>query len=263
MALSGSFGCDIIGQCGDSNSYSGLATDGTPGYDPAIDVTNPLCLEYRNSHAGAGKQFSCVAHDPLDYTVNNPNGMANGIGPGRTFLVDQYRLHLLASNRYAMSVSAAEGGTGFTGGYWSAPSGLGVTNFVTRVNQAIALDARNALTILLWTTGANDAINGMAQATYVANFQTTIAYFRANITGASSVPVLVQGLVPAYVAANLATAGPVDAALKSLPANVSKCGYVDMTNMVGQTAIPYHLNAASQRLVGAGFYTSAYLNLSA
>lgn len=264
---SGNFGCDDGLLAGDSNAYSGLKADGSAGYDPAIDVSNNLCLEFRNASPQAGKFWTQICQDQLQYNFAVPPG---SIGAGLTFMRDYYLPTRLAPNRNVRITAVAVGGTGFSDGFWTAPSGAGLLNAISRVNQATALDSRNAIKFILWCSGANDAIAGMSQATYLANFVAMAAYMRANITGATNVPILVEGLVPAWVATNVGTFGPVDAALKSIPANVSKTGYVDMTNLdglgtaaVGQTAIPYHLTAASQRLVGNPGFGRAWANLSA
>lgn len=260
---------DIILQVGDSNSRSGLAVNGSAGYDPAIDVQNNLVVEFQNAQMGAGKFHTTILNYLLQYSVNaNPNPLA--IGPAQTFARDYYVPNKLAAGRNVMVVAAAEGGTGLVSdGYWEAsPLGLGVSNSVARVNQAIAQNACNSIKLILWTTGANDAINATSQSAYLTAFATTAAYFRANITGATNVPILIQPLVPAWVATNSATFGPTSAALAAIPANVSKTGYVDPTaaglsgNILGQTAVPYHLTAGAQRLIGNPGFANAWTNLS-
>ena len=236
---------EIILDVGDSNSRSGLAANGSAGYDATIDVQNNLVVEFQNAQMGAGKFHTTILNYLLQYSVNaNPNPL---VGPAQTFARDYYVPNKLTPGHNVMVVAVAEGGTGLVSdGFWEAsPLGLGVSNAVARVNQAIAQNACNSLKVILWTTGANDAINATSQSAYLTAFATTAAYFRANITGATNVPILIQPLVPAWVATNVATFGPTSAALAAIPANISKTGYVDPTaaglsgNILGQTAVTY------------------------
>lgn len=264
-------GYDIIAILSDSNGYSGLNADGTAGYNPSIDVTNEHCVEYKNQHPTQSLNFVCIAKDQFSFNNSWPTLSANpvvntgGIGPGLTFMRDQWLPNVLGNNptRGVMVVAQGAGGQGLvSNGYWAAPSGPGYVDAVTRINQAIALNSRNALKAFLWCTGANDAIAGISEAAYTAAMQNTIAALRANITGATNTPVLVEALVPAFVATNPSTFGPVNSALLAAPSNISKCGVCDMTGITGQTAVLYHLTADSQRTLGNRFYTDAYLNLS-
>jgi hypothetical protein len=268
----GMYGNDEVGLFGDSNTFSGQLVDGSAGFNPAIDVTNPRCLEYRNAHPTLNLNYTQVALDRFMYDNSappqtTPNSIG-AIGPGLTFMRDYYLPIRLSANRNVRITCSAVSGTGFTGGWWVPPSGGGVVDAVTRINRSIAQDARNTIVAILWTSGANDAIHAMSQADYTTNFVALASYFRANITGATNVPILVEPLVPAWVATDPTTFGPVAAALAAMPSNVSKCGYVDPAasglsgNILGQTAIPYHLTAASDRLIGNPGFGNAWTNLS-
>jgi hypothetical protein len=264
----GSFGCDEVLLIGDSNTYSGINTDGSAGYNPGIDITNNSCLEFRNASPQTGKFWTQVCQDQLQYNFSVPAG---SIGCALTFLRDYYKVNKLASHRNVRVTACGVGGTGLVaGGYWAAPSGGGLTNAVSRFNQAIANDSRNTPVCIIWNTGANDAINGVTQADYLSAFEASAVYLRSNITNGTNLPILVVGLVPAWVLTDNTQFGPVNLALQSIPTNVSKTGYVNMTNLdglgtaaTGQTAIPYHLNAASQRLIGNPGLGTAWTNLSA
>jgi hypothetical protein len=326
--------CDEILLLGDSNTKDGLATDGSAGYNAAIDVTHVRCLESRNADTVIANNTVALAQDPLQYSVLAP--VADSIGPGLTFIRDGYRPSSLAAGRNVRLTAVAVGGTGFVNGAWCAPStftasisgttmtvtgtpsspvfpemvftGTGVTantkvqsqltgtmgaagtytvtisqttasttmtsvagplilEAVRRANNTIALNASNSLKLILWCSGANDASLSVPQAVYTSSFVAMAAYLRAQITGASAVPILIQPLVPAMVSGNGSYAA-INAAHLNMPSNVSKCGWVDPSavglsgNIIGQTAVPYHLTAASQRLVGNPGFMNAWAAIS-
>ena len=146
---------------------------------------------------------------------------------------------------------------------------------IPKINLALAQSSLNRLVAILWTSGANDAIfeksTGLSTATYQTAFEALATYLRANIvgTGASTAPILIQPLVPAFVT-NPPTACPnTNAALSTMPSVVSQCGYADPTapgmsgNIIGQTAVAYHLTGPSQRLIGSIGFVNAYNGRSA
>lgn len=278
-------GYDIIFQIGDSNSYAGLNIDGTASYDPAVDTANSNCSEWRSAgHSAATSQgkpffYPIVANSyhPFDYPPPGLSPVAsavNGVGPGENF-VKAWQTNIAGpAGRKTMIVVMGVGGTALCGNaYWAAtPSvGDGLTISVPRVNLILAQSSLNRLVAILWTQGANDGIlektSGLTQAAYQDAFIATASYLRSTIvgTGASTAPILVQPLVPAFVT-NPSTACPnVNAALANTPNIVSQCGYADPTGytVLGQTAIPYHLCSTAQRLIGSTLFVNAYNSRSA
>jgi len=290
----GFVGYDEILQIGDSNSYAGLNVDGSNCYDPAIDTTNPLCCEWRSAGhnpfgPGTSYYFTtiCDYFHPLDYALPGDSVVASavgGVGPGESF-VQPWTTNFMSAGRKVRITTLGVGGTGLcnTTNTTSSPAawqvtpvlGTEVTYAVDKINLALAQSSLNRLVAILWTSGANDAIfektTGLTTATYQTAFEALATYLRANIvgTGASTVPILIQPLVPAYVT-NPPTACPnTNAALSTMPGVVSQCGYADPTasglsgNIVGQTAVPYHLSGPSQRLIGSIGFVNAYNGRSA
>lgn len=257
----GNLPCDIWAQVGDSLTYSGLNADGSAGYDPAIDVTNPRCLEERNGHQAASKNFEQIAIDQFDYNDGSPTGIPVGsIGCGLTFMRDYWLPSKLVAGRNVMFCANGIGGTGSAA--WMT-GGTQAPTAITRINGACSQNAGNVLKGAIIVLGTNDAIGSMSGATFLSNITSLVSYFRANLTQGANLPFLFVGLVPAWVSGHTGTAVDIDAALKSIPANISKTGYVDMTGMLGQNAIPYHLTAAAQRLIGNPGLPNALANLSA
>jgi hypothetical protein len=268
MWKAGSLGCDEILQLGDSNSYAGVNADGTPSFDPTgLDAPTAFCLEYRSARPNHALNSVCVAESihPFDiYPDAYPAAAINGIGPGLSFM-KAYKAGSLAPGRNVRITVQGVGGSGLVTGFYAAPGGVGYVNptvsqgldlAIARINYAIAQDSRNAIKAILWTTGANDAINLVDQADYEQSLGVSAAYLRANITGGSNVPFLVEGLVGAWVRTNETDFGPVQAALAAAPTYITNCGYADTSDATGQTASLFHLNAVDQRTTGGRFYTA-------
>jgi hypothetical protein len=290
----GFVGYDEILQIGDSNSYAGLNVDGTPCYNPSIDTINSLCCEWRSDNrnpygAGAAYFFTIIADwfHPFDYA---PPGQAvvasavNGVGPGESF-IQEWQTNFVTPGRKTRITTLGIGGTGLcntsdptTGPTaWQATPVVGgtLTTAIQKINLALAQSSMNRMACILWTSGANDAIwehsFGLSTATYQTAFEALASYLRTNIvgTGASTVPILIQPLVPAFVT-NPPTAAPnTNAALSTMPSVVSQCGYADPSapglsgNIIGQTAVAYHLTGPSQRLIGSIGFVNAYNGRSA
>ena len=278
----GSLPCDVWGLVGDSNAYSGLMTDGSAGYNPAIDVTNNRCLEYRNPYQSSGsfKSYVSIAQDIFTYNISTVTFGAplGSIGPGLTFIRDYWLPNRLAPGRNVMIVACATGGTGLfnsgTSSVWYPPGSGGGTGWVNgvgngavaRINAAVALNPGNKLVGLLWCSGANDANGGVSQSNYSTAWGLMQSYVQGALTGGTNLPILVTGLCPSNY--NPATQ-PVWLALAALPSNFHNVGYVDTsnaTNFAGQTGILFHFTAASQRniggLGGSGGFATAWQNRS-
>jgi hypothetical protein len=285
--VSGFVGYDEILQIGDSNSYAGLNIDGSNCYDPAIDTTSPVCCEWRTDNHQATNFFFttiCDYYHPLDYEVAIVASAVGGVGPGESF-VQPWATNFMAPHRKVRISVSGVGGTGLcnTTNTTSSPAAWQVTPVlgslvapaIVKINAALAQSSLNKLVAILWTSGANDAIfeksTGLSTATYQTAFEALATYLRANIigTGASTAPILIQPLVPAFVT-NPGTACPnTNLALSTMPSVVSQCGYADPSapgmsgNILGQTAVPYHLSGPSQRLIGSIGFVNAYNNRSA
>lgn len=190
-------------------------------------------------------------------------GSFTGTGvTANTSIVTQLTGSQGASGTYQVNNSQTVASTTMT-----LADGAGLTTSVLRMNRSIALDSRNVLTVILWCSGANDASLSVTGANYTTWFQNMVAYLRANLTGGSNVPILIQPLVPAMVSGNGAYA-TINTAQQNMPSNVSKCGWVDPSatglsgNILGQNATAFHLTAGSQRLIGNPGFGNAWTNLS-
>lgn len=259
MARHGSYGNDEIMFIGDSNTYSGFLTNGTAGYDPAIDVQHARVLENRIRIGPGIHSYTNVLQDPLACFFPTTVANMGAIGASLTFCRDYYVPNLLAPNRNVRVTATAAGGTTLTSGgaTWGAPGGVAGANLaiaVPNVNASIAQDARNAIKLVVVSLGTNDGIaGGITQSGFTAAAQDQATYIRAHVTGATNVPIIYVGMVPLWVSTTPGAAG-VAAALVNMPSNISKCGYADTTGCLGQTATNYHFTAAAQRLIGAAIY---------
>lgn len=284
MSRTGYNGYDVILQIGDSNSYAGINSDGSPSYDPAVDTVNADCIEFRSANHNATSPgdaffYSIVADSfhPFDYA---PPGQSvattavNGVGPAANFIKWWQVNKASPVKRKTALVVLGVGGTGLcnTTNTTTQPAAWQVTPVVgddikvavDRANLLLSKNAGNKLVCVLWTSGANDAIfektTGLSIATYQTAFIALANYIRTNITNAATVPILLQPLVPAFVV-NASTACPnTNAAISTMPSVVSQCGYADPTGftVLGVTATAFHLNGDAQRLIGNTLFPNAY-----
>lgn len=251
---------------GDSNNYAGLNVDGSASYDPnGLDVIDSQLWEFRSSDlAHQSRAFSIVADSshPFDlFAAAVPTDAKNGVGGGMAFMKQYKALGALAPGEVLRITDQGVGGTslssGASGAFYAVTGcsnvgaqSTGTAAVVTRINTALAQSQSVGLQVFLLTFGANDAIAGVTRATHGSDLTILIAFLRANITGASNVPVIIQPLVPGYNPGGITTFPAISLAQADVAGSISRCAVVDSTSMVGQTATPYHLDGASQRLWG-------------
>lgn len=146
-----------------------------------------------------------VANEPLD----NPSAGATNVSFIVGFLRDYYA-PTLPVGRSALVVTGCQAGTGVTepgADIWQVGRNTGPTNYegqVTRTNAAIALDSRNKFVGQLWAVGTNDiASEGGpcpgAGCTWGNAVVAMASDFRARVTGAANTPMLMVGMVPAWI----------------------------------------------------------------
>lgn len=257
-------GNDEIALWGDSNTYRGCAPDGGPGYDPAIDVSDPYCLE--NQNLSLANPTTVVAHDPLDYEVNFVQNIWNPvmcIGPGLTFL-RWYRNNVLATDsagtpvRNVRITATASGGSGLVANpHWVA-GGAGLVAAIRRFNNSITQNTRNVGKFIMFTSGANDASAGVSYQDYLNAALAMIDYIRGSkgVIRGSNIAIGFEGLCPsAYQTSN-----PVWQAIVDIPKYRLNVGVVDTSDKlmfagyrIGSSASLRHFTAASQRNIATGF----------
>ena len=186
-------------------------------------------------------------------TTNSPYDVQIGFALrwGRTYLADH-------PGRTLIIVQAAVGGTGFSNGFWAAPSEVlylrarNATNAVMRMFP----NARN----LGWLWCQGEADSSMVQSAYQSYLSQLISTDRATTVGANtSTPFAILSITP--YTAPVATA-QIQLALKAMPSlvaytswtlgpgNSSNSSYSD----INVTADSQHYDAAAQRINGVNLY---------
>ncbi len=191
-ASTSSAGYDVILLVGQSNMEgygSGPDDAGDAAVSPLIFAWDPI------------SNSIIPAADPLYHW----DGLSAYVGPGLTF-AKAYLAKIAASGRKVLLVGAAAPGTSIASGFWSAPAGSGPTTAVAYANAAIkAAGAGAKLVGIVWDQGESD-VEQNGGPTYQASLKALLAYFKANITGASSTtPFVVGEFTYNWVGSNIAT----------------------------------------------------------
>lgn len=250
-------GYDEILVIGDSNTLYGKGRNGADehvqGYDPLIDVSHPKVFQRKRDGT------TVLALDPFDY-INGPYAdqpISFALPFGRDAYVPGGSL---GDDRLLRITHAGVGGSGIATGsapyYWQTGGG-GFNAAVSRINAAIAENpAVNTLKAVLWCGGANDAVAGISQATFLAGILDMIAGLRTQLTGGATVPIAVSGIVrvmvsvPAYAA--------IDNALRDVPNNAANTVYVNTDTLLGfpEGAGGFHYCNTAHRLLGPAYYNA-------
>lgn len=190
------------------------------------------------------------ASNPLDHNIVATDNIGADVEWAREYLVPD-----LVTGRRVLLVPCAEQSTGFTANDWNEGDAL-YEAAVARTLAAMALPGAS-LKACIWRQGEDDV--GMGEAPYAAALDAMIAAFRADV--GETVPFLVGGMVPSYVAASPASRQPIQDALADTPTRVSACAYIDpdVPSEIG-SGDGLHYSAASQRLMAAR-YAAAYGSL--
>jgi len=265
-----STGYDIILLAGQSNMAgrgsvpSPIDTDGVPNAD--IKMWDPV-------------DGIVEAKDPI---IHPEAGVkSTKVGPGMTFA--KSFLKRLRDTGYpyrkVLLVGAAWGGTSFiedvSGGLhhrWVATNDPSVggdlyRTAVDRANDAIAaakaIDSTSAIKGILWMQGESDLQRGGAS-TYASKHLALMNALRNNITGASSVPVVVAEMAPCMWSqcdSSVQTVSEEDRTtmlnyIHSIQDNLSKSAWVSSAGLSGNgTGDNIHLNTSSQRELGRRFFS--------
>jgi hypothetical protein len=226
-------GFSEINVFGDSQASAGLALDGSTGYDPAIDVTDPNCFQRKQDGS------TVVAQDPLDYAGGVATGAISFALPlmrtyaGRTFL----RPRLTAG---------AQRGTSLVSGFLQ-PGGAGFIANKARFAAALAENVSNTALCLIWDGGSNDAVSAVSQADFTTYW--TNAYTDLWSTF-GALPTFVTGIVHQMTVQD-AHFKAIDDALRALPGSFSNVRYVNTDTLLGYPASgPEHMTNVSHRLLG-------------
>lgn len=198
-------GKKVIACIGQSNAdFWGLqaaSTDAARLYysDPRIFVWEGITgRPYYDSQSLCAEPFQ-----PVDKTGGLVSGRT-GFGIGPAFAREYVKG--LTPGQQVLVVPCAVGSTSLLTD-WATPSGVRYTNAVARINAAMASDPDNELAVVIFIQGEADAISGVLSGIYNTNLGTFIPAFRAAVTGAATVPILIGGMVPDWRSDPTVTAG--------------------------------------------------------
>jgi hypothetical protein len=199
-----------------------------------------------------------VGNEPLLHEARGDGYIGFAVAMAR----DYYAPNQLTGGRKVLLVPCALGGTGFDTDHWNPGDAL-YEKAIARSNAAIASRAGNQLIAVLWMQGENEAGFGTVytKSQYEVALDTMIADMRARLTGGTSVPVIVGGMQPGWVADGaVATRLAIKAALSETPGRVANTGYADPESPTTITAdiIDYatdiHYRATAQREFAERWY---------
>lgn len=142
------------------------------------------------------------------------------------------------SSRPILIVPSAAGSTGYTN-HW-APGKTLYEAELARVNAAMASHASNTLVAIFWAGGEDEVGVPVSQVNMAAFIDAQIADIRTRVTGAATVPFVLQPMVPAWVASNTDFASsaktPVQAAIIDTPNRKTYTAVVDPSASPAQGA---------------------------
>lgn len=272
-------GDDVIVVGGQSNA-SGY---GTPLDVANFDPPNPRIWQFANANSNpTNGNKKIVGIDPMWFYES---AHQNQVGPAMPFA--RWYLQTIPTNRNVLLVPAACGGTGFTtsslvsppagfvskplGGCWlvGGDGGGGVNLYQLAVNQtnaALALNPNNRITAIMWVQGEDDAQDNMLASAYQTALDALFTALRANIPGASNVPIIVGQMNPdAINSGALGADGPlINAVHIDTPRRTVRVGFsYGPSGMTDAVFTPLHYSAAGQRLIGGTNMPAAFLRAKA
>lgn len=184
------------------------------------------------------------ANEPLLHVPQ----VADMIGHALPFCRDYYYPNIGAE---CLILPCGVGNTGFSDNRWNPNDDL--HNRVESACGVLRRKCPNAvLKAILWQQGNRDMLALWSQATYAAAADAAFAAWRATL--GSTIPIIVGGSPPAFVATDPTNYGPVAAAQADAPNRNSYCAYADPTGLTSGASGEY--DAPDQRALGARYWAA-------
>jgi hypothetical protein len=245
-------GSDVVLILGQSNAQG----PGVP-FDSSIDIETPGINQYAGSGAQENQVIPAIESlVSVTKWVDGTNGRPR-VGPAMEF-ARQY-FYTQPSNRDVLIVPAAQGSTSITGNAsysWDPDNNTASVNLIhraiTKTAQALALNPNNRLVAILWHQGESDS-GAMSTAQYRAKLVQIIDLLRSNF--GATVPFLVGGMVPEWVAAEPTYRSAIQAALQAIPSNRNYTAYTAGPSGMNQDDL-IHYNAAGARELGRRYFAA-------
>lgn len=265
---------DVFLIAGDSN-----AVGGGEGFDAVLDAPNPKIFQWRGSGTGVVLQASECLLAPEKTTPDQNVGF--GMSFAKAYLAAG---RLTSGAQGVLLISAGVGGSAFANNWNGTRVGyfglwaVAVANYCVQAknlaNAALATHASNVFKGVLWNEGVNDLgtiVNAPAGSqavtdaynNYAVELDALIDYFRANITGATSAPII---LGPGMTNSSKAHFDTVDelyatnllAKITATPSRKTNCAvFAGAAGSVNENISGnVHWNGLGQRINGQNAYTA-------
>ena len=185
--------------------------------------------------------------------LNHPDDDAGDVGPDIAFATAYLAQY---PSRNLLFVPVAYGGTRFSNGGWRK-SGAHYNRLVLEANNAIAANSGATLKGLIMALGENDTIAGPFDTVqFVADMDQFISDVRADITGASSMPVVWAGMAGDWVDSN-AKYRAYQNAIADIGNRVSNAAYADSESPTKAPSVEgdiVHFDRSGVYTMGARWY---------
>lgn len=215
------------------------------GNDPSANysTTELPNMRIRQLAGGSGtyKNMVIPAIEPLQHTSMTSNAVGLGYAAAK-----QYLASLSDTNSCVLIVPMGKASSGFGRGDWTVTTG---TQYIETINKSVVALGKASTSQIAWmlvAMGADDA--SYTQSAYATALDSMITGFRTDISGATSMKVTLNGLVPS------STATGVIAALQDTPNRDSLADYVSTTSSTAFDTVSF--TAGSSRTLGQNHYTA-------
>lgn len=203
-----------------------------------------------DTHPAGCYQYNGTTVVPATVPLDHADDIAGDMGPDVSFAAAWVAAH---PGRKILFVPAAEGGTRFSNGGWRK-GGTQYNRLVTRANAVIAAYPKATLRGVLMSLGENDTLAGPNAATYQADMDQFISDIRADITGASSVPIVWGGMAPTWIAESSAARTPFQSVIEGIASRNTKTAYASSAGVASISGDTVHMDRSAQLTMGQRFF---------
>jgi hypothetical protein len=236
----------VLVAAGQSNMV-GASQDGVP-FGAGTPFSSPYTTQLSTN-------FTIVpAVDPLDWPA-----YSGGHSQAITAAYSMWR----RTGQNVTIIPCASGGTGFTTTPNWTPVNMSAGpppqyslyyDCTNRTNYVLSLPGHE-LAGILWDQGETEAFDNLSGASWLALVDNLVASWRRDITNASTAPFVSVQMVPLYVATAGYTFVAIQAAIDSIPFNISRSAVVYAYNSSGSPLLAgdggtIHFSAAAQQALG-------------
>lgn len=218
------------------------------GYDAALDGPNDFRIQQWTRANTITTASERLQH--ADFYIVETARVGLGTAFGRAYVRN------LPAQRKVLLVPTASRGTTLVDGPWS-PEGSLFEDAVTRMEAALASnegEEGNCVAAILWHQGESDAAQSVGQDTYESAWKEMISTLRSRIPAAAKAPVILGEFTPYMVDRNPDTYGPILAAIRAIPDDVSRTAVASSDGLESNPGDGIHFDATSMREYGQRYF---------